>query len=137
MFCLNPCEYLFFKLPIFSSIICLNSNSLRKRIVYICQTEAWSYQKWYQAQFWGRNSVINSSSWRVRGAINPLICSLTPSCVNVCISGLSPSTFPINFCSRAPQHYHDSSFCVRPMFNSVPFFQFSVVGGMKHSSFET
>ena len=51
-------------------------------------------------------SRVNSSSCRVRGVTNPLICSLTASWIKVWISETSPSTFsdevPVTFSSKLP-----------------------------------
>ena len=83
-------------------------------------------------------SQVNSSSWRVRGAINPLIRSLTISCVNVCNSGTSPSTFSdeLLFAISSVQPW---LLIMRSVDLLIPItvFKLSVISGIKHPSFKT
>ena len=81
--------------------VCLE-NSLLKQLCSVllpyCRTDVWLYQEWYQTKSRGSDSDaarvvvipcasrVNSSSWRVRRAINPLIFSLKASWLSVWIS---------------------------------------------------
>ena len=111
--------------------------------------EVWWHQKWYQAQSWVKNfgclevdisytSRVHSSNWRVRRAKSPLICSLTATCVKV----LELWIFSFDIFRWTSVHDFLSTTVMAHfafVWRLIAFLvsKFYVVGGMKHSSFNT